>query len=104
MSADHSSGLPPGEQRLIRAQVASDVLRFMREGVGRLSMGWQRWAEDQLEPKVDWRRVLAAEIRKGLTTVSGKDDYTYRRLSRQAAAVLAAIMAALPRTHRRVWG
>ncbi|MGH9277891.1 MAG: DUF2201 family putative metallopeptidase, partial [Acidimicrobiales bacterium] len=27
MSGDQSSGLPPGEQRLIRAQVASDVLR-----------------------------------------------------------------------------
>ena len=62
------------------------MLRFSREGVGRLSAGWQRWAEDMLDPKVDWRRVLAAEIRKGVTTVSGRVDYTYRRPSRRASA------------------
>jgi predicted metal-dependent peptidase len=97
MSADQSSGVPPGEQHLLRSQVASDVLRYMREGVGRLSAGWQRWAEDQLEPKVDWRRVLAAEIRKGLTTVSGRVDYTYRRPSRRASALPGVIMPALER-------
>jgi predicted metal-dependent peptidase len=97
MSGDQSSGVPPGEQRLLRCQVASDVLRYMREGVGRLSGGWRRWAEDQLEPKVDWRRVLAAEIRKGLTTVSGRVDYTYRRPSRRASAVTDVILPALER-------
>ena len=97
MSGDQSSGVPPGEQHLLRCQVASDVLRYMREGVGRLSAGWQRWAEDQLEPKVDWRRVLAAEIRKGLTTVSGRVDYTYRRPSRRASAMRDVIMPALER-------
>jgi predicted metal-dependent peptidase len=97
MSADQSSGVPPGEQHLLRSQVASDVLRYMREGVGRLSAGWQRWAEDQLEPKVDWRRVLAAEIRKGLTTVSGRVDYTYRRPSRRASAMTDVILPALER-------
>ncbi|MFN2504818.1 MAG: VWA-like domain-containing protein [Acidimicrobiales bacterium] len=97
MSADQNSGIPPGEQRLLRSQVASDVLRYMREGVGRLSGGWTRWAEDQLEPKVDWRRVLAAEIRKGLTNVSGKVDYTYRRLSRRASALPDVVLPALER-------
>ncbi|MDQ4097179.1 MAG: VWA-like domain-containing protein, partial [Actinomycetota bacterium] len=97
MSGDQSSGVPPGEQHLLRCQVASDVLRYMREGVGRLSAGWQRWAEDQLEPKVDWRRVLAAEIRKGLTTVSGRVDYTYRRPSRRASAMTDVILPALER-------
>ena len=97
MSGDQSSGIPPGEQRLLRAQVASDVLRYMREGVGRLSGGWKRWAEEQLEPKVDWRRVLAAEIRKGLTVVSGRVDYTYRRPSRRASAVPDVVLPAMER-------
>jgi predicted metal-dependent peptidase len=97
MSGEQSSGVPPGEQRLLRCQVASDVLRFMREGLGRLSGGWTRWAEDQLEPKVDWRRVLAAEIRKGVTTVAGRVDYTYRRPSRRASAVTDVILPALER-------
>jgi len=95
--ADQGSGLPPGEQHLLRSQVASEVLRYCREGAGRLSAGWRRWAEDQLEPKVDWRRVLAAEIRKGLSTVSGRVDYSYRRPSRRASASPEVVMPALER-------
>ncbi|MDQ6728694.1 MAG: VWA-like domain-containing protein [Actinomycetota bacterium] len=91
------SGLPPGEQHLVRSQVANEVLRYCREGVGRLSAGWRRWAEDLLDPKVDWRRVLAAEIRKGLSTVSGRVDYTYRRPSRRASASPDIVMPALER-------
>ena len=34
--------------------------------------------------KVDWRRVLAAEIRRAVTAVAGKVDYSYRRPSRRA--------------------
>lgn len=97
LSRDQTGAIPPGEQRLIRAQVASHVLRFMREGVGRLSGGWQRWAEDQLDPKVDWRRVLAAEIRKGVSLVSGRVDYTYRRPSRRASAVPDVVLPAMER-------
>ena len=95
MTGEQSSGLPPAKKRLVRAQAASDVLRFQREGVGRLSAGWQRWAENVLDPKVDWRRVLAAEIRKGVTAVSGRVDYTYRRPSRRASCFPNVIMPAM---------
>ncbi len=91
------SGLPPGEQHLLRCQVANEVLDFSRGGVGRLSAGWRRWAEDLLEPKVDWRRVLAAELRKGLSTVSGRVDYTYRKPSRRASACPQVLLPALER-------
>jgi predicted metal-dependent peptidase len=97
LRGEQGSGLPPGEQHLLRSQVANEVLRYCREGVGRLSAGWRRWAEDQLDPKVDWRRVLAAEIRKGLSTVSGRVDYTYRRPSRRASASPDIVMPALER-------
>lgn len=90
-------GLPPGEKHLLRSQVAAEVLDFAKGGAGRLSAGWKRWAEDMLDPKVDWRRVLAAEIRKGLTTVSGRVDYTYRRPSRRASASPDIVMPALER-------
>ncbi|MDQ4090960.1 MAG: VWA-like domain-containing protein [Actinomycetota bacterium] len=93
----HPGGLPPGEQHLLRSQVAAEVLDFAKGGAGRLSAGWRRWAEDMLDPKVDWRRVLAAEIRKGLSTVSGRVDYTYRRPSRRASASPDIIMPALER-------
>jgi predicted metal-dependent peptidase len=97
LRGEQGSGLPPGEQHLLRSQVANEVLRYCRDGVGRLSAGWRRWAEDLLDPKVDWRRVLAAEIRKGLSTVSGRVDYTYRRPSRRASASPDIVMPALQR-------
>ena len=97
LRGSQGGGLPPGEQHLVRAQVASEVLRYCRGGRGRLSAGWKRWAEDLLDPKVDWRRVLAAEIRKGLSTVSGRVDYTYRRPSRRASATPDIVMPALER-------
>ncbi len=92
-----TGGLPPGEQHLLRCQVAEAVLNHCREGLGRLSAGWRRWATEMLEPKVDWRRVLAAEIRKGLGAVSGRVDYTYRRPSRRAAACPGVVLPALQR-------
>ena len=95
--AREGSGLPPGERHLLRSQVASAVLDYSKGGAGRLSAGWKRWAEDMLDPKVDWRRVLAAEIRKGLSIVSGRVDYTYRRPSRRASASPDIVMPALER-------
>jgi predicted metal-dependent peptidase len=97
LRGDEGSGMPPGERHLLRCQVANSVLRYTREGVGRLSAGWKRWAEEQLEPKVDWRRVLAAEIRKGVSTVTGRVDYSYRRPSRRAHATPGVILPALER-------
>ena len=90
-------GLPPGERQLIRCQVAREVLQHNREGVGRLPASWRRWAEELLEPKVDWRKVLAAEIRKGITTVSGKVNYTYRRPSRRASVSRDVVLPGLER-------
>ena len=95
--ADENSGLPPGERHLTRAQVAADVLRFCEEGRGRVSKSWRRWAEDLLDPQVDWRRVLAAEIRKGVGTMAGLVDYTYKRPSRRAQAAPDVVLPAMER-------
>lgn len=95
--ADRKSGLPPGERHLTRAQVASDVLRYCEEGRGRMSKSWLRWAEDMLDPQVDWRRVLAAEIRKGVGTMAGLVDYTYKRPSRRAASSPDVVLPAMER-------
>ncbi|HET7487733.1 MAG TPA: VWA-like domain-containing protein [Acidimicrobiales bacterium] len=96
--ADERSGLPPGDRHLTRAQVAADVLRFCEEGRGRgASKSWLRWAEDMLDPQVDWRRMLAAEIRKGVGTVAGVVDYSYRRPSRRAQACPDVVLPAMER-------
>ena len=95
MSGLDSGGLPPGEQHLIRCQVAAEVLANAREGVGRIPAGLRRWAEELLEPAVDWRQVLAAEIRRGVSREAGCVDYTYRRPSRRASACPTVILPAL---------
>ena len=95
LSGDAGGGLPPGESELLRCQTASRVLDYARQGRGRVGAGWRRWAEDVLEPRVDWRRVLGAEIRRGLTAVAGRSDYSYRRPSRRAGSSPDVVLAAL---------
>ncbi|MEV4223325.1 VWA-like domain-containing protein [Nonomuraea sp. NPDC049725] len=48
--------------------------------------GWRRWAEERLRPSVNWRARLGAMIRRGLSTVAGQVDFSYRRPSRRAGA------------------
>ncbi len=36
-----------------------------------------------LEPRLDWRDLLRSAVRSGVATMSGADDYTYRRPSRR---------------------
>ncbi len=90
-------GLPPGERHLVRCQVASEVLQHSRQGRGRLPNSWMRWAEEVLEPKVDWRKALGAELRKGIGSVAGRVDYTYRRPSRRASVTPDVVLPALER-------
>ncbi|MGI9119766.1 MAG: vWA domain-containing protein [Acidimicrobiales bacterium] len=97
LAGDAGGGLPPGERELLQCQTASRVLEYARAGRGRVGTGWRRWAEQLLEPKVDWRRVLAAEIRKGIAAVAGRADYSYRRPSRRAGASPGVVLPALER-------
>jgi predicted metal-dependent peptidase len=62
-----------------------------------MANSWVRWAEDLLEPKVDWRKALGAELRKGVGAVSGRVDYTYRRPSRRASVSGDVVLPALER-------
>ena len=82
--------------QLLRCQVAADVLRAGKQA-GTVPAGLLRWAEEVLRAKVDWRRVLAAEIRRGVTDVSGCVDYSYRRPSRRSRSVGRVILPALRR-------
>jgi predicted metal-dependent peptidase len=90
-------GLPPGERQLIACQVANEVLNHSREGRGRLPNSWTRWAEELLEPKVDWRKALSAELRKGVSAMAGRVDYTYRRPSRRASVSPDVVLPAMER-------
>ncbi|HUS61646.1 MAG TPA: VWA-like domain-containing protein [Acidimicrobiales bacterium] len=83
---DRGPHITPNEAEMLRCQVASEILRCDREGRGDVPLGLARWAESLIEPKVDWRRVLAAEVRRGVHKVAGAVDYSYQRRSRRQGA------------------
>ncbi len=88
-------GLTRHEQDLLRAQTARQILDAVRNGQGNVPGNWHRWAEELLAPAVDWRRALAAEVRRGVQSVAGAVDYSYRRPSRRASASTTVVLPAL---------
>jgi len=86
----------PYGAKLLRCQVAGEICRLGKEA-GTVPAGLLRWAESVLRARVDWRRVLAAELRRGISDVSGCVDYSYRRPSRRSRSVGRVILPALRR-------
>ena len=89
-------GLPRWQAELLRRQVAQDVIAHGKRP-GTVPAGLLRWAEEVLSPKVDWRAVLAAELRRAVAEVCGAVDYSYRRPSRRSAVTAPVVLPALRR-------
>ena len=89
-------GLGNQQQHLLRCRVACDVLEHGKQP-GTVPAGLLRWAQQLTHGRVDWRRVLAAEIRSGLNQSAGAVDYTYRRPSRRAHATPGVVLPSLRR-------
>ncbi|MGH3285347.1 MAG: vWA domain-containing protein [Streptosporangiaceae bacterium] len=87
---------PDWQADLLRRQVAQDVIAHAKQA-GNVPGGLLRWAEETLNPKVNWRKVLAAELRRAVAEVSGAVDYSYRRPSRRAAVAGNVVLPALRR-------
>ncbi|MGW0752279.1 vWA domain-containing protein [Streptomyces sp. NPDC002587] len=91
----------PVEAEALRRQTAQAV-RAHQRARGRMPEGWARWAEELLEPSVDWRRALSGAVREAAAWAAGAVDYTYRRPSRRTPAlggrvVLPSLRRPLPR-------
>jgi predicted metal-dependent peptidase len=91
-----TGGLPRWQAELLQRQVAQDVMAHARLP-GTVPAGLLRWAEEVLTPKVNWRAVLAAELRRAVAEVSGAVDYSYRRPSRRSAVAGPVVLPALRR-------
>ena len=89
-------GLPAWQAELLRRQVALDVLAHGKQP-GTVPAGLLRWAQEVLSPKVNWRALLAAELRRSVAEVSGAVDYSYRRPSRRSAVAGQVVLPALRR-------
>ncbi|HEY7134024.1 MAG TPA: VWA-like domain-containing protein [Acidimicrobiia bacterium] len=92
-------GLGASQIDLLRLGTAAEIQQCAGTEPGTVPGGWLRWAESVLPSRIDWRRVLAAEIRTGVASAAGKVDYTYRRPSRRAGVAPRVV---LPSLHRPV--
>ncbi|MDA8319439.1 MAG: VWA-like domain-containing protein [Actinomycetota bacterium] len=95
--AGPGSGIGPAQAELLRLGVAAEIGRQHSRLPGSVPAGWLRWAESVLPSRVDWRRVLAAEVRGAVAAVAGKVDYSYRRPARRAHLHQDLIIPALRR-------
>jgi predicted metal-dependent peptidase len=95
-------GLAREQRELLRLNTASEIHRVQQREPGTVPGGWLRWAERTLPTQVDWRRVLAALIRRELASAAGRVDYTYRRPNRRQDAAGDVILPALHRPVPRV--
>ncbi|MEU2775496.1 VWA-like domain-containing protein [Streptomyces sp. NPDC007162] len=87
-------------QALRRA--TAEAMRAHRRSRGSLPAGWQRWAEEILEPTVGWRRALTGAVREAAAWAAGAVDHTYRRPSRRTPALRGAVLPSLRRPLPRV--
>lgn len=89
-------GLPGWQADLLRRQVALDVVAHGKQP-GTVPAGLLRWAQEVMSPKVNWRVLLAAELRRAVAEVAGAVDYSYRRPSRRSAVAGQVVLPALRR-------
>ncbi|NRQ30865.1 VWA domain-containing protein [Nonomuraea sp. NN258] len=89
-------GVSTVEAEALRRHTA-EAMRAHRRNRGSLPAGWQRWAEQILEPTVDWRRVLAGAVREAVAWAAGAVDYTYHRPSRRTGALRGVVLPSLRR-------
>jgi hypothetical protein len=97
--ADGGEGIAPQHAELLRLGVAAEIQRRQAQEPGTVAGGWLRWAESVLPSRIDWRRVLAAEVRSAIAAVAGMVDYSYRRPSRRAHLNRRVV---LPTLHRPI--
>ncbi|MFE4453585.1 VWA-like domain-containing protein [Streptomyces sp. NPDC056796] len=89
-------GVGTVEAEALRRYTA-EAMRAHVRARGTLPGGWKRWAEEILEPVVDWRQALAGAVREAAAWASGALDYTYRRPSRRSAALRGVVLPSLRR-------
>ncbi|MGA5264569.1 DUF2201 family putative metallopeptidase [Streptomyces griseoincarnatus] len=99
--AEGPNGIGRAEGRALRRHTA-EAMRAHQRSRGALPGGWRRWAEEVLEPTVDWRQALTGAVREAAAWAGGAVDYTYRRPSRRTPALRGVVLPSLRRPLPRV--
>jgi len=77
------------QQENVLDSVSSAILEAERNGAD-LPKALKRVARDRLEPTLDWKKLLAFNLRSAISNVAGRRDYTYARPSRRQSAINSA--------------
>ncbi|MDE0614632.1 MAG: VWA-like domain-containing protein [bacterium] len=81
---DSPEGPGPARREQLRRQAAEDIVAHREaEGDWTVPKGLSHWAIRHLEPQVDWRRLLASELRMGIHRRHGTGDTTWSRPPRR---------------------
>lgn len=83
---DDDGSVSEARAQTIRTQIAHDIIEYASSGIGTVPAGMERWAEQYLNPQVDWRRELRASVRRVAAQVMGRSDFSYHRPRRVAGA------------------
>ncbi len=95
---DEEKGINEMEKELMKRKIANDMKEYKR--IGKLPGHWERWADEVLKPKIDWRRELQKLLKGSIENAMGKMDYTYSKRNRRYCdhdVVLPGYKGYLPR-------
>lgn len=95
------AGISEAGQELLRQKVAQDVEAHVKSR-GDAPAWLKRWAAERLRAKVDWRKMLAAYIRRAVGDIKGAVDYSYSRPSRRASAMPDFVMPSMRQPQPRI--
>lgn len=76
-------GVDEGRVDIIKQEVARAIVEYDKSRPGTVPGGMKRAADDILDPKADWERLLYARVRRIVAHIVGKADYSYARPSRR---------------------
>ena len=76
------------QQDNILDSVSSAIISAKNDGQ-KIPDALVRVARDRLEPTLDWKKLLAFNLRSAISNVAGRRDYTYSRPSRRQSAINA---------------
>jgi predicted metal-dependent peptidase len=90
-------GISEVERKLIQKNVAEEAAKA--KGRGRVPAALLRWAEEVLNPKVDWKKLLLQLVRGACAHSNlAKLDYTFRKPSRRSGEfILPSLRTDVPK-------
>lgn len=74
------------QQKGSRDRVAVAILSGNTDR-GTIPGGLVRWAQEHLDPQVNWRKQLGVALRRAVADIAGRRDYSYMRPSRRQHAM-----------------